>query len=257
MIGLKIVPLLSIFYFIAVSHEAAFGASAIVEGNTECWSAGCDLKNAKITGVIDASTVDKVKRIVDETLRLADREKKAASFSWSVELDSPGGSVTAAMAIGRLFRKNRVWVIVPHWAVCHSACVLIYAGAVRRMTAGKIGIHRPYFEVPRQEVSSENVKELYQRMLQDIRSYFREMNVSEQLADAMLRIEPQNVRLLNETALNSYGLTDTDPIEDETFDLEMAQMYGLEKIARRTHMYKIVDHVRLSRKYHENGYSRS
>jgi hypothetical protein len=97
------------------------------------------------------------------------------------------------------------------------------------MTAGKIGIHRPYFEVPRQEVSSENVKELYQRMLQEIRSYFREMNVSEQLADAMLRIEPQNVRLLNETALNSYGLTDTDPIEDETFDLEMAKMYGLDR----------------------------
>jgi hypothetical protein len=44
------------------------------------------------------------------------------------------------------------------------------------------------------------VKERYQQMLQHIRSYFREMNVSEQLADAMLRIEPDKVRLLNDAA---------------------------------------------------------
>jgi hypothetical protein len=125
MIGLKIVPLLSVLFLIPMSQEAAFGASAIVDGNTECSSYRCDLKDAKITGVIDASTAVKVKGIIDETLRRADREKKAASFSSGFDLDSPGGSVTAAMAIGRLFRKNRVGVMVPHWAVCHSACVLI------------------------------------------------------------------------------------------------------------------------------------
>ena len=70
---------------------------------------------------------------------------------------------------------------------------------------------------------------MYQRMLQDIRSYFREMNVSEQLADAMLRIEPAKVRLLDDTALASYGLTETDPIEQETLDLKDAQYYGVSR----------------------------
>jgi hypothetical protein len=66
-------------------------------------------------------------------------------------------------------------------------------------------------------------------MLQEIRSYFREMNVSERLADAMLRIEPDKVRLLNEATLTSYGLTLTDPIEQETEDLEDAQSWGLDR----------------------------
>jgi hypothetical protein len=94
------------------------------------------------------------------------------------------------------------------------------------MNAGKIGIYRPYLEVPRQQVSSENVKELYQQMLQDIRSYFREMNVSEQLADAMLPIERDKVRLLNDAALVSYGLTSTDPIEQETEDFGGCPVLG-------------------------------
>jgi hypothetical protein len=35
-------------------------------------------------------------------------------------------------------------------------------------------------------------------MLQDIRMYFPEMNVAEGLADAMLRIPPEEVRFLTE-----------------------------------------------------------
>jgi hypothetical protein len=66
-------------------------------------------------------------------------------------------------------------------------------------------------------------------MLQDIRSYFREMNVSEQLADAMLRIEPDKVRLLDHDELDSYGLTDSDPIDQETQDLADAQSLGVSR----------------------------
>jgi hypothetical protein len=36
----------------------------------------------------------------------------------------------------------------------------------------------------------------------------------------MLRIEPAKVRLLDDTTLARYGLTETDPIEKETEDLE-------------------------------------
>jgi hypothetical protein len=35
--------------------------------------------------------------------------------------------------------------------------------------------------------------------------------------------------LLDEAVLNSYGLTAIDPIEEETSDLQMAQMYGLDR----------------------------
>ena len=49
-------------------------------------------------------------------------------------------------------------------------------------------------------------------MLQDIRSYFREMNVSEQLADAMLRIEPDKVRLLKRPSSPEVGMPENAQI---------------------------------------------
>jgi hypothetical protein len=52
---------------------------------------------------------------------------------------------------------------------------------------------------------------MFDEMLQQVRSYFREMNVAEQLADAMLRIEPENMRILNGAELISFGLTPEDP----------------------------------------------
>ena len=50
----------------------------------------------------------------------------------TIRLDSPGGSVSAAMEVGRLLRMNRMTAFVDPYASCLSACVLIYAGAVAR-----------------------------------------------------------------------------------------------------------------------------
>lgn len=203
-------PALLVSSFVAAPYQAARGEPARVIGSVDC-TAFCFL-DIQIIGQIDSSTVEQVKRLIDERHERAIREKKGIGTGIEmISLNSPGGSVTAAMAIGRMVRKERFTVTVPVSGVCHSACVLIFAGGVTRANLGKLGIHRPYLEVQRQEVSSENVRELYQQMLQEIRSYFREMNVSEQLADAMLRIEPDKIRLLNVAALESYGLTPMDP----------------------------------------------
>lgn len=66
-------------------------------------------------------------------------------------------------------------------------------------------------------------------MLQDIRSYFREMNVAEGLADAMLRIPPKDVHYLTEQEAKAYGLTRVDPVFEETNDLQQAQKYGVDR----------------------------
>jgi hypothetical protein len=182
----------------------------------------------EIRGQIDASTFNKFKRLVDDTRRRAESQKWYIYPPW-VNLNSPGGSVAAAMAIGRILRSEQAHAIVDDNAVCYSACVLVLAGATGRVMGGKIGIHRPYLEVPQQQVTPESVRDLYQKLLQDIRSYFREMNVSEQLADAMLRINPENMRVLNDAQLNAYGLTFDDPIAQETRDLETAQIHNLSR----------------------------
>src|ERR1700724_647539 len=48
-----------------------------------------------------------------------------------VDLDSPGGDVDAAMAIGRMVRKSEGSVSVK--GKCYSSCVLIYASGVTRL----------------------------------------------------------------------------------------------------------------------------
>src|SRR5262245_50470427 len=73
-------------------------------------------------------------------------------------------------------------------------------------------------------------------MLQIMRAYLREMNVSERLADEMLATEPDKVRFLTPSELKAYGLWATDPaeqekraIENETRDVQEANKLGLER----------------------------
>ena len=188
---------------------------------------GCTLR-VQIRGEITDATVDQLNRIIDSTRRKAEADKLFFSFM-SADLNSRGGSVNAAMAIGRILRKDEAGAFVSRGAVCLSSCVLILAGGSFRSFEGQIGIHRPYLPVPSGDVSPEIVKATYQKMLQDLRAYFREMNVVDGLADAMLRINPENVRLLNKEELTSYGLTDVDPIAQEAQELQMAKSNGLNR----------------------------
>jgi hypothetical protein len=58
-----------------------------------------------------------------------------------------------------------------------------------------------------------------------MRLHLREMNGSEQLADAMLRIELENRRMLDTVALNACGLTPLDPIARESQEVAIALKY--------------------------------
>jgi hypothetical protein len=122
---------------------------------------------------------------------------------------------------------------------------MILAGAVERFVWGKVGIHRPYLEIPPQNKSpsADEVKSAYERILQDIRAYLREMNVSQRLADDMLRFEPEKVHYLMAADLKRYGLAAIDPaeqqtraaeqqtqaIENEAHDVQEANRLGLDR----------------------------
>jgi hypothetical protein len=115
-------------------------------------------------------------------------------------------------------------------ALAHASCYS--PGRVKRLYArGMVGIHRPYFDLPSgsQPLTPDEVRGSYQQMLQEMRAYLREMNVSERLADDMLAIEPADVRYLSNKQLDDYGLRYIDPIEQETIDLQEAQHWGLDR----------------------------
>jgi hypothetical protein len=219
------------FLLIVTSNQVA--RSEVVElnrgGRTCDPKFGCTLF-VEIRGEITNAPVAQLSGIIDKTRRKAEADKLFFTLV-SVKLNSRGGSVNAAMAIGRIVRKEEAGAFVNRGAVCLSSCVLILAGGSFRSFEGKIGIHRPYLPVPTGDgdVASQDVKSIYQRMLQDLRAYFREMNVVDGLADAMLRINPENIRLLSEEELANYGLTPVDPISLEVYELQVAKLNGLNR----------------------------
>jgi hypothetical protein len=67
----------------------------------------------------------------------------------TVALDSPGGSVEDAMAIGRLISENGYTTRVETGALCASSCPLAFAGGIERHATPRsaIGVHQIYAAV--------------------------------------------------------------------------------------------------------------
>ena len=233
---------------IAAPYQIAHGESAKVSGGSAC-SGGKVGITLDIDGEIDGTTVESVRKLFAEYHERLDRVRAGLRCNDNTDggysiygnhygINSPGGSVDAAMAIGRMLRKERAWILIPDRSVCASACVLVLAGAVDRHIAGaKVAIHRPYFETtPQKIMPSDKVRDTYQTMMAGIRAYLREMNVSERLANDMLAIEPENARLLTDAELKGYGLLgidtgerQTQAGEQEARDISAANRRGLDR----------------------------
>lgn len=209
------------------ADAAVAESGATIQSKVSCFAIkGFDFCNMdiKISGEINFTSAEWL-----ESYLHAAKVSRAKIISKTLWIDSPGGDVGFAIAMGTLLRENRVAISVAKGAQCASACVLIFAGAVRRTAFGKIGIHRPYLISGSQPISPENVQRDYGAMLGEMRAYLRTMNVSQSLADDMLKIAPSEMRYLSQDGLNNYSLGYVDPVEQETDDLEEARRYGLDR----------------------------
>jgi ATP-dependent protease ClpP protease subunit len=190
----------------------------------------CHLEELSLKGEIDDAATAKLRDLLEEfDIRSLPRSDRGNN---RIELDSPGGSVVAAMTMGRLLRQYRMAAVVEPDGICLSSCVLVYAGAVVRLGYNKkalIGIHQPYFPVPGGQVDPETIRHAYTSMLASIRSYLAEMNVSQQLADEMLKTSPSEVRYLSGKEQQRFGLSVIDPVEQEVLSLQQAKELGLDR----------------------------
>ncbi len=73
----------------------------------------------------------------------AEEVAKRGSYIKTVVLQSPGGSVRDALAIGRLIRDRKLSTEVDSGRYCASACPLVFAGGVERRAEANatIGVH--------------------------------------------------------------------------------------------------------------------
>jgi hypothetical protein len=69
---------------------------------------------------------------------------KRGDYIKTVVLNSPGGSVTDALAMGRLIREKKFATEVEAGKYCASSCPLVFAGGVERRAGDKaaIGVHQ-------------------------------------------------------------------------------------------------------------------
>ena len=103
---------------------------------------------------------------------------KRGSYVKTVVLQSPGGSVQDALAMGRLIREKKFATEVEGGRYCASSCPLVFAGGVERRAGAKaaIGVHQ-VFAVGQTALSQADGMDSAQRISATAQKYLRDMGV--------------------------------------------------------------------------------
>ena len=125
-----------------------------------------------------------------------------------VLLDSSGGSVADALAIGRTIRGAGFSTGVEDGAVCLSACPYILAGGVtRQATEGAVvGVHQHYFGKNTLLPAFLAVSDV-QRAQASVMDYLDEMGVDLRLMSLALRTPPEEIHILDTERMEALNLT--------------------------------------------------
>lgn len=132
---------------------------------------------------------------------------KRGDYIKTVVLNSPGGSVTDAIAMGRLIREKKFATEVEAGKYCASSCPLVFAGGIERKAGDKaaIGVHQVAAlrtatgGAVRDEMSvAQNISATCQR-------YLREMGIDLQVwthametpHDKLFIFKPEELKALN------------------------------------------------------------
>lgn len=135
-------------------------------------------------------------------------EREAVSL---VRLDSPGGSVEDALAIGRQLRVAGLATEAGPGAVCLSACPYVLAGGVARTVDDRaaVGVHQHYFgesTVLPAFMAVENI----QRGQAEVVGYLSEMGIDLRIMQPAMSTPPNRIYILVREELEDFGLITTD-----------------------------------------------
>ena len=184
------------------------------------------LSEIYLNGEIKKGDSSKVKKLLDQICY--DKSYYSSGIvSITVRLNSIGGDVEESLAIGRAIRDKQAHTSVWHDDICYSSCVFIFAGGVYKTAAGKIGIHRPYFNDLNPNTSMSDIQKIRQRQKKIMSEYLEEMDVSQNLLEEMMSIPPEQIKILRDDSLDRFRLTGRDANYDEKVISQFANDYGL------------------------------
>lgn len=153
-----------------------------------------------LAGRIDVHALYSVVRLMEDR-RIADARRPV------LKLDSHGGSVAAAMAIGHIIRDRGFTTVVDRGKECLSACVLILAAGSQRIVASRrVGVHRPRHGVAVAAPSTVAQARVDGQLIEDLQRYLQTMGMGERLFAVMMAVPADRMKMLSRGEMHAVGL---------------------------------------------------
>ncbi|WP_299654424.1 hypothetical protein [uncultured Tateyamaria sp.] len=123
-------------------------------------------------------------------------------------LQSPGGSVADALALGRIIRSEGIATQMLSGEFCYSACpYLLAAGAKRTIAdAASVGVHQHYFGENTFLPAAFAVEDI-QRGQAEVMTYLDEMGIDTLVMQHAMSTPPDQIYVLLPEELETYGFT--------------------------------------------------
>ena len=150
-----------------------------------------------------------------------------------VKLDSPGGDVIEALAIGREVRRRFMTTGVVRNTECDSACVFVLIAGIHRGGDGRVGLHRPAFDPAFfAGLSPTAARDRYNSLAENLRQYYvDEMGGSPEAFRMMMTTASTSIRYLSTSEMWELGVIGEDPAWAEYSEAQFIERYGRERWA--------------------------
>ena len=193
----------------------------------------CSFSNSMLVGKVQGDTYISLSGVINK----GDLEKWIIPTFKNVErkiitLNSTGGDVEEAMKIGRYFKANEFTVNMGE--TCYSSCVFLLAGGVNRYAyTGKVGIHRAYFGSVDKSLSSNQIRDLREKLNSELKKYLEEMDINPSLVEAMNSYPPESMKVLSQDELKNFRLNVQDANYEEKQTAKLAYMNNMSSVEYR------------------------
>ena len=135
------------------------------------WQSLPNAQVIEITGQIKRGDTERLRALVAETGFSDCISPSLCPYNNVISLNSPGGSLVEALALGEYIAEQNFATLLARGATCESACALAFLGGFtnyegfffpRRYVheTARLGVHRPYFELPDRSYSSDEVAQV-------------------------------------------------------------------------------------------------
>lgn len=141
--------------------------------------------------------------------RIAGQLSEAAVTPALVRINSSGGSVTDALALGRRLRELGVATEVGRGQICLSACPYLFAAGITRSAEGQVGVHQHFFGESTILPASFAVEDI-QRGQSNVMAYLDEMGIDPLLMRPAMATPPDEIYILTPEELVEYRLVTGD-----------------------------------------------